>query len=402
MFVNIARQPIFTAQKKLFAYELLFRQTLGLSLGELSGDRATTSLLSTAFLTAGIEKIAGNKICFINFTKNLLLKEIANFFPKNAIVVEILEDVLPTIEVIDACRNLSQLGYMIALDDFVFRKELLPLIELANIIKIDYRLSTSDEIERMLYRLRHFNLKFLAEKVETYEEFEHARKLGFHYFQGYFFAKPESIRMKEVSSVKTSKLRLLAEISKHTPDFKDLQKIIESDVAVAYKLLRYINSAYYYLLKEVTSIRQAIIYLGEKEIRRFVILVVISELTADKPTELLRLSLTRARFCELLGKGCRQYSSETSELFLLGLFSMIDAILDTPMPLMMEKMPLSDEVKAALTHQRGPLMPFLQAVIAYEQGRPEECLQVLEFLRIDTEKVYDMYLEAIKFAALID
>lgn len=401
MFVNIARQPIFTTQKKLFAYELLFRQTLGLKLGELSGDRATTSLLSTAFLTEGIEKVAGNKPCFINFTKNLLIKEIANFFPKNAIVVEILEDVPATIEVMEACTRLSQLGYLIALDDFVFKKDLLPLVELANIIKIDYQQSTTAEIERLLYRLKRYDLKYLAEKVETYQEFEHARKLGFHYFQGYFFAKPESIRMKEVSSLKTSKIRLLVEVSKPAATLANLQKIVESDVAIAYKLLRYINSAYFYLLKEVTSIRQAMIHLGEREIRRFIILVIISELAANKPTELLRLSLTRARFCELLAEGC-QFAAEASELFLLGLFSLIDAILDTPMALMMEKLPLADEVKEALSHRQGPLMPFLQAVIAYEQGQPEECLRVLEPLQVDPDKVYGMYVEAISFAALID
>ena len=401
MYVSIARQPIFTAQKKLFAYELLFRQTLGLNLGELSGDRATTSLLSTAFLTEGIEKVAGNKPCFINFTKNLLVKEIANFFPKNIIIVEILEDVPATTDVMAACIKLSQLGYLIALDDFVFKKDLIPLIELANIIKIDYRISTTDEIERMLYRLARYDIKYLAEKVETHEEFEHARKLGFHYFQGYFFAKPESIRMKEVSSIKTSKLRLLAEINKKDTSMENLEKIIEGDVAIAYKLLRYINSAYYYLLSEVTSIRQAIVYLGEREIRRFVILVVISELAAEKPNELLRLSLVRAKFCELLAAGCH-FSADASELFLLGLFSMIDAILDTPMKQAMEKLPLADPVKEALTVQEGPYVPFLQAIISYEQGRSKECLQALKTLKVNSHEVYDMYLEALNFSTIID
>lgn len=165
MDVHIARQPVFDAHKKLFAYELLFRQTMGLHLGELSGDRATTSLLSTAFLTEGIEKIAGNKPCFINFTENLLLKEIAPSFPKNKIIVEILEDVQPTAEVVAACRNLSQLGYILALDDFVYAKHLLPLVELANIIKVDYRLSSPQEIERLQHRLSHFSIKYLAEKA---------------------------------------------------------------------------------------------------------------------------------------------------------------------------------------------------------------------------------------------
>ena len=401
MHVYIARQPIFNAHKELFAYELLFRQTLGLKLGTLSGDRATTSLLSTAFLTEGIEKISGNKPCFINFTKDLLVKEIARAFPKNKIVVEILEDVPPTPDVIEACRTLSQLGYTIALDDFVYRENLLPLIEVADIIKLDYRISTADEIERIFYRLAHFDLKYLAEKVETYQEFEHASKLGFHYFQGYFFARPESIRIAEVASVHSSLLNLLVEVNKLATSTIKLEKIIETDVAITYKLLRYINSATFYLLTKVDSIRQAIIYLGEKEIRRFVTLVIVSELASEKPTELVRLSLVRARFCELLAESC-QYSQKASELFLLGLFSMIDAILDTTMARMMDKLPLSAEIKKALVLQQGPFVPFLQAVIAYEQGNPEDCLQALQVLQVDLENVYAMYLDAITFSSIID
>jgi EAL and modified HD-GYP domain-containing signal transduction protein len=401
MYVHIARQPVFDVHKKLFAYELLFRQTLGLSLGELSGDRATTSLLSTAFLTEGIEKIAGNKPCFINFTENLLLKEIAHSFPKNKIIVEILEDVTPTPEVIEACRHLSQMGYILALDDFVYAHELLPLVELTNIIKIDYRLSTPQEIERLQYRLSRFSIKYLAEKIESYEEFEHARKLGFHYFQGYFFAKPESLRITEIASNKTSLLRLLMEVNKRETSVERLEEIIEADVAISYKLLRYINSAFFYLLKQVDSIRQAIVYLGEREIRRFVTLVIVSELAADKPTELVRLSVIRARWCELLAENS-QRAQDVSEVFLLGLFSLIDAILDTPMEQMMEKLPLSDEVKDALTVRQGPLAPFLQAVMFYEQGDSKQCLQALRLIKVDPAKVYDLYLEAVKFSSIID
>jgi EAL and modified HD-GYP domain-containing signal transduction protein len=401
MYVHIARQPVFDVHKKLFAYELLFRQTLGLSLGELSGDRATTSLLSTAFLTEGIEKIAGNRPCFINFTENLLLKEIAHSFPKNKIIVEILEDVSPTPEVIEACRHLSQQGYILALDDFVYAKALLPLVELTNIIKIDYRLSTPQEIERLQYRLSRFSIKYLAEKIESYEEFEHARKLGFHYFQGYFFAKPESLRITEIASNKTSLLRLLMEVNKQETSVKKLEEIIEADVAISYKLLRYINSSFFYLLNQVDSIRQAIVYLGEREIRRFVTLVIVSELAADKPTELVRLSVIRARWCELLAEHS-QRAQDVSEVFLLGLFSLIDAILDMPMEQMMGKLPLSDEVKEALTARQGPLAPFLQAVMFYEQGDSKQCLQALRMIKVDPAKVYDLYLEAVKFSSIID
>lgn len=401
MHVHIARQPIFDGYKKLFAYELLFRQAQGLQLGELSGDRATTSLLSTAFLTEGIEQIAGNRPCFINFTENLLLQEIAPSFPKTKIIIEILEDVRPTPEVIAACRHLSELGYILALDDFVYEKNLLPLIELANIIKIDYQLSSSGDIERMLYRLGHYSLKFLAEKIETYEEFEHARKLGFHYFQGYFFARPESLKIVEIASNKISLLNLLAEINRPQTTVDRLEQIIAADVAVSYKLLRYINSAFYYLLKEVDSIRQAIIYLGEREIRRFVTLVIISELAADKPAELVRLSVIRGRWCELMAENS-QRTQATAEFFLLGLFSLIDAILDKPMAQMMDRLPLSDEVKEALTSQTGPHAPFLLAMLSYEQGQSKECLRHLRSIRVDPAKVYDFYLEAVKFSAIVD
>lgn len=401
MDVHIARQPIFDIHKKLFAYELLFRQTLGLGLGEVSGDRATTSLLSTTFLTEGIEKISGNKPCFVNFTKNLLTREIPASFPKNKIIVEILEDVPPTIEVLEACRALSQQGYILALDDFVYNKNLLPLIELVNIIKIDYQLSSADEIERTRHRLARYNLKYLAEKIESYQELEHARKLGFNYFQGYFFARPESLRITEIASNKISLINLLAEINKRQTTVSRLEQIIETDVAITYKLLRYINSAFFYLLKQVESIRQAIIYLGEREIRRFVTLVIISELAASKPLELVRLSVVRARFCELLAERYQQ-QEDASELFLLGLFSLLDAILDTPMEQMMAKLPLSDAVKDALLVQQGRLAPYLAAAIAYEQGRSEDCLRALPFLQTGPEKLPAIYLDAVQFSSIID
>ena len=199
----------------------------------------------------------------------------------------------------------------------------------------------------------------------------------------------------------SSLLNLLVEVNKLATSTIKLEKIIETDVAITYKLLRYINSATFYLLTKVDSIRQAIIYLGEKEIRRFVTLVIVSELASEKPTELVRLSLVRARFCELLAESC-QYSQKASELFLLGLFSMIDAILDTTMARMMDKLPLSAEIKKALVLQQGPFVPFLQAVIAYEQGNPEDCLQALQVLQVDLENVYAMYLDAITFSSIID
>ena len=401
MYVHIARQPIFNVHKQLFAYELLFRQTLGLKLGELSGERATSSLLSTSFLTEDIDRIAGTRPCFVNFTADLLVRGVPGAFPSDRIIVEVLEDVQPSPEVIAACRDLRDRGYLLALDDFVYSDSLLPLIELAGIIKIDYRLTPAAEIEALICRLAPYRLKFLAEKIETYQEFEHARDLGCHYFQGYFFARPPSLRLREVSSLKVTQLRLLAEINRPELSAANLERIISADVAIAYKLLRFINSVYFSLVRKVESIRRAIIYLGETEVRRFVMLVIVSNLAADKPEELLRLSVVRARFCELLAtRGT--YAAHSAELFLVGLFSLLDAILDAPLEATMAALPVAVEVKEAIVGRTGPLAFFLEAVVAWEEARAQDCPPHWQRMGVDGEEVKELYLEAIRFAALLD
>jgi len=401
MDVYVARQPIFDSHQKLFAYKLLINQISGSGPEEPNGDRATSSLLTTAFLTEGIEKIAGSTPCCISFTENLLLQQVAAAFPKNRLIIDIPADVPASAEVLEACRALSHQGYILALDDSFCKKERLPLLELANIIKFDCKVSTWGAIERTMHRLAPFNLKFLAERVENFQELETAQKLGFNYFQGYFFACPQSLRITEVASNKANLLRLLAEVNKPQFTIISLEQIIAADVAIAYKLLRYINSAFFSLLHQVESIHQAIVYLGEQEIRRFVTLMLIAKLTVDTPAELVRLSVIRARFCELLAKECRD-QVDASELFLLGLFSLIDALLDAPMALMMEKLPLSARVKETLILRQGPFAPYLDAAVAYEQGRTEDCLIALGKLRVHRNKVYDIYLDAIKFSTLLD
>ena len=401
MYVHLARQPIFNVHKQLFAYELLFRQTRGLKLGELSGERATSSLLSTSFLTEDIDRIAGTRPCFVNFTEDLLVRGVPGAFPSDRIIVEVLEDVQPSPEVIAACRDLRDRGYLLALDDFVYSDSLLPLIELAGIIKIDYRLTPAAEIEALICRLAPYRLKFLAEKIETYQEFEHARDLGCHYFQGYFFARPQSLRLREVSSLKVTQLRLLAEINRPELSAANLERIISADVAIAYKLLRFINSVYFSLVRKVESIRRAIIYLGETEVRRFVMLVIVSNLAADKPEELLRLSVVRARFCELLAtRGT--YAAHSAELFLVGLFSLLDAILDAPLEATMAALPVAVEVKEAIVGRTGPLAFFLEAVVAWEEARAQDCPPHWQRMGVDGEEVKELYLEAIRFAALLD
>jgi c-di-GMP-related signal transduction protein len=393
----IARQPIFNEKRHLFAYELLYRGGGALSLADVGGNRATSSLITSSFLTEGLDRISGNKPCFVNFTEELLLENIVESFPVNSIVVEILEDVHPTDEVIRACRNLKRLGYLLALDDFVYHKNFIPLIELADIIKIDFRLTPINEIRTTLDCLSRHKIDYLAEKVETHGEFAEARQLGFKYFQGYFFAKPEELRIKEMGTSKITLLNLLSEINKPSFSSQKMTAMIAADVSLSYRLLRYINSAYFYLIKKIDSIHHAVTYLGENEIRRFVTLAVISEISHKKPAELVRLAAVRAKFCEQLGQESSQ-QTKPNELFMLGLFSLLHAMLDTPIKDILNKIPVSDDIKRALTDQRGPLAIFLTIVIAYERGSIEACFQALEPMGIRREKIYPLYLSSLEFA----
>ncbi len=393
----IARQPIFDAKRRLFAYELLYRGADMLSLDNVGGERATSSLLISSFITEGLEKISGNKPCFVNFTQELLLENLVESFPNNNIVVEILEDVQPTYEIIEVCRELKELGYILALDDFVYHKKFIPLLELADIIKIDFRATPIDEIATILNFLTPYKTDLLAEKVETHEEFAEACRLGFKYFQGYFFARPEVMRIKELATSKLTLLMLLLEINKKSVSAKKMTEIISADVSLSYRLLRYINSAYFYLIKEIKSISYAVTYLGENEIRRFVTLAVISEISANKPAELIRLAAVRAKFCELLGQASPR-RTKPNELFMVGLFSLLHAMLDTPIDEILCKIPVSDEIKQALSEQTGSLSEFLQIVLAYERGDSEECFLTLKNLRIPNKELYPTYLSSLKFA----
>lgn len=393
----IARQPIFNVHKKLYAYELLYRGVAPRSLEEVGGNQATASLLSSTFLTRDIEEISSHKPCFINFTQDLLERDLPAMFPKSSIVVEILEDVNPTQKVLENCRRLHDRGYKIALDDFVYDRKFEPLIELAAIVKIDVRLTPLDTLMRTLNLLSRHKVKLLAEKVETLDEFDKANKLGFSYFQGYFFCKPEPIEIKEISVIKVNLLRLLAEVTRKDTTIERLKEIISEDIAITYKLLRFLNSSYFYLLEEVKSVEHAIAYLGEKELRRFVMLVIISELTTEKPGELVRLALVRAKFCELLGKAS-PYRNEASQLFIVGLFSLLDAMLDVTMKEVMGMLPISDKVKDAFLERKGVYAGFLHIAIASERNQVKALKPLFTKLQIDLSQVRESYVTAVKYA----
>ncbi|MFO7601827.1 MAG: HDOD domain-containing protein [Candidatus Desulfacyla sp.] len=397
MDIYVARQPIFNRKRKLYGYELLFRDGLSNVFPDVDGHAATSKILSHSFLSMGMDAITGGRFAFINFTDQLLMKRIPLLFPKDKLVVEILEDVEAMEPLLEACRELRGMGYQLALDDFVYRKSLEPLMALAGIIKIDFRLTPREELADLLAKLIPFKLKLLAEKVETYEEFQQAFDMGFGYFQGYFFSKPEILKGKSTSPAKLTILQIMAEANREDCSFSHIETVIQRDVAIAYKLMRYINSAYFRRVQEVSSMRQAIVLLGEKEIRRFVSLMALANLAEDKPDELIRASIVRARLCELLGKGNNDQVDE-AELFTLGLFSLIDAILDEPILSIMEKLPLSEDIKSAIVRGEGRLAPYLGIAFSFETGDWEKFRDSVAKTDVEEATIPQSYMEAAAWA----
>ena len=397
MDIFVARQPIFSRQKKLVGYELLHRTTAINRCPVGDGDRATASLLANSFLTIGLDRLVGNRWAFINFTERHLVEGTAETLPSDKVIIEVLEHVPPTPEVIEGCRRLKQQGFRLALDDFVFTERVAPLVELADIIKIDFQALAVGDIERMRRQLGKKRVRFLAEKIESYQEFELAWKMGFNLFQGYFFRRPEVVKNRELVTSKLQVLPLLAEVNRQEINLNKIEELISQDVGLSYKLLRYINSAYYYLLSEVASIHHALVYLGEAGVRQFVSLVAVSELTADKPDELLRSAVIRARLCELMaerGPG----SQDPGQLFLLGLFSLLEAMLDMSMDQVLDRLPLAEPVREALLGGDSPLTPYLRAVTAYERGDWLNCQSYLERLDIEPAEIARAYLDSVTWS----
>jgi c-di-GMP-related signal transduction protein len=398
MEVYVARQPIFRNNKKIHGYEVLFRDGISNFFPkDVDGRRASSTVLSNTFLSIGLEELTGGPPAFVNFPKELILNRIPLMFPPKSLVIEILEEVEPSEEVVEACRNFVAKGYVIALDDFIYSAGYSKLLSLSKIVKLDFRALPPEQLKSTVKKLAPYGLQLLAEKVETHEEFLQARQMGFSLFQGYFFSKPEVVKGKDTTTPKMSLLQIMAEANKEDVEISKLGAAITRDVAISYKLLRYVNSAFFRRLQDITSIGQAIFMLGENQIRRFISLIAMASLGADKPGELIRASATRAKFCELAG-GLDGFKGMSAELFTLGLFSLIDAILDDSMENLMARLPLSDPIKKALVSGSGPIAGFINLASSYEKGDWAEVAATAAALGISESELPRCFMEALAWS----
>ncbi len=399
MDIFIARQPIFDGEKRVYGYELLYRSGVENVYSEADGDKASLSVIGNTLLVVGAKEISEGKKIFVNFTRKLLLENAATYLPKKIGVVEILEDVEPDDELLTAIKTIRSQGYTLALDDFVLRgNEDSPFLELVDIIKVDLRQTDEQEREDIAKRFSNSgNVKLLAEKTETREEFDNALKMGYSYFQGYFFCKPVILARRDISSHKIHYLRILKEISADNPNFDTIKHIIEHDPSLAYKLLQYVNSAFFGLRREISSIMHALQILGEAEIRRWVSLAIIMELGNDQPQELLRLCLLRARFSENLASKTR-YKQQKSEFFFMGLFSCMDVLLGRPMEEILEDLPIQTSIKEALLGKTNLFKTVLDLAISYEKADWFNFTPLTSQLGMEESELPEVYSDSIEWA----
>lgn len=391
----IARQPIFDQNENVFAYELLFRSGLESMFSHPDPNEASSKVITDSVLVLGMEMLTGGKRAFINATRDILVKEAMRLLPREWATVEILETVEPDPEVIVACEHLKRAGYLLVLDDFVYEKRYKPLVDLADIIKVDVLTTSKGERRAMVQQFAPLGIRLLAEKVETREAFEEALEMGYTYFQGYFFSKPVTLSARDVPGFKLHYLRILQEIHRPELDFGKIEEVIKLEVSFSYKLLRYINSAFFGLRREINSIRQALVFLGEREIKKWVSLVVLTSMGEDKPQELIVQTVIRAKFFELLASGVG-LADRTDELFLMGIFSLIDAIVDRPLSDILKEISIADDVKVALLGGENRLREIYEYVLAYEKGDWEKLSEQATQLGLDETEMPRLYLKAVQ------
>jgi c-di-GMP-related signal transduction protein len=388
----VARQPILDRSQNVFGYEILFRNGVE-DYFNADPELAARSTLDSSLLF-GINTICDNRLAFVNCTREVLFKDLITLLPPNQAVAEILETVEPEDRVIAACKRLKSLGYMIALDDFAPDDPRQPLCEFADIIKVDVRATKPEQRAGMIRRFATTRCKMLAEKLETPHEFQQARDMGFIYFQGYFFCRPELVVGREVPASRLHYLRLLEMVSRSEIDLRELEKMLKGEPSICYRLLRYLNSPLFGFALEIKSIRHAIAVLGEREMRRWIRLIVAVGAAEQKCSELVLMGLVRARFCELLSHRLRS----NSDLFLMGLLSIMDAVLEVKIDELLEQLPVGREIKAALLGQESSLRPLYQLMLAQESGEWTQSIALAGQLELSDAEVASTWWQAMQWA----
>lgn len=397
--VQVARQAIYDRTNKAIAYELLFRALADSACSTRNDDLASWQVLSTGFLDIGLDALLKGRRALVNVPRAMLLDDRIRSLPADVIGLEILEDVEPDAEVLEAIRALRASGYLMVLDDYIGLPESEPLLDVVEWVKVDLRAIGVSRAAALAKELAPRGLRLLAEKVETQEERDAAMAAGYDYFQGYFLHRPRLVGGRTLATSLEAELKLLHLLASGDFNLQAVRTVVEGDVALCYRLIRYTNSVRFGGRHEITSIRQCLMRLGEDETRRWIALVLLPTLSAGRSPEIADAALTRARMCELI---TRQADTQIppSVAFTAGLFTLMDAVLDMPMPDVVHELGLNGALSDALLHQgESSLGTLLEIVEAYERAPVEEIVPQCTDLQIPLETVGDAYLMAVQWTA---
>jgi EAL and modified HD-GYP domain-containing signal transduction protein len=392
----VARQPILDAGGQVFGYELLYRSGADATSCQDPFDLAAARVLNDAVLTLGLDTLTGGRRAFINVTRHMLLNDLATVLSPESVVIEVLENVGFDEPVVAAVKGLKDRGYSIALDDFSFDTGAAVLLPYARYVKVDVLATQSDE-RRKIEKAIKPGTKLLAEKVETAESFEESRKLGYQLFQGYYFCRPTTFSGGALSARRLAYARLLAALNKTNVSVNSIEDLIKHDASLTYRVLRCINSAAFGIRREIQSIRQALVLLGLDQVRKWASVWALAGLNGGASSELVTIAILRARSCELVAANARN-ADDASEYFLLGLCSLLEAMLGQPMATAVAELPLSENIRQALLGQENDARHVLDAVIAHERGEWDEAASIANKISVPRDVLPHAYADALKWA----
>lgn len=393
--VFLARQPIIDNQQKIIGYELLFRRSAESTNASFTDDLLATSKVMVNILSnMGAEWLLGDKLAFINVSTSILMSDFLELLPVNRAVLEVLETTHATPELLARCHDLRALGYRLALDDFELTPESEPLLAVANFIKLDVqKLNSIGKLESHVRALEKLPAELIAEKVETKAEHAICKKLGFVYYQGYYFAHPETLSAKVINPAYAIVLELLNKV-RNNAEIKEIESSFKRDVALSFKLLRYINSVGFGLSCEIQSLRHALAILGYQQLYRWLTLLLVTAGEGSTSPALMKTAVTRGRLTELLGMDMLE-GADRDNLFIVGVFSLLDVMLEMPMEEVLDKLTLPDSISDALLTQDGLYGPFLGLAIACEEGNTELIEKLSFSLQLEPDKINQSHIAAL-------
>lgn len=400
MEIYIARQPIFENNLEIFGYELLYRKSDKNYFEGSSDSQATVEVINNVFINMDFSKLTGNRSAFIKFSKDLIKKETPLLLPKDYVYVGLLNRNDIDEETIQACRKLKEEGYKIVLDSFTFKQSEIEILDIFDIVKIVF--SKYDiEGQREFLERNKGRAKFLAEKIETREEYMQAKELGYDYLQGYFFSKPVVLKEKNIEILETSYVEMLSEISKDDPSYDKITEIVKRDIGMSYKILRRANSVFYGARTKIESIKQALVRIGLRELKNWVYVMILNGPKNNENSELIQTCLIRGKFMEILSQKTLN-KKNYSEYFITGIFSSIDAILNKDINVILKELLLPEAVSNALLGEDNEISELLKYVLYYEKGDFEQ-LDNFDILKnVNNEVISQNYINALSWADSIN